>query len=209
MSFGAKGYYLISLIIIAAAIFGFMWSFEKRRPKTGEVVTLAVMTSLAVVGRVLFFMTPQFKPSVAIIIVTGIMLGKEAGFLSGALTAFVSDFFFGQGPWTPYQMIAFGIIGFLSAALFTRRGEKIVEKKVQLSVYGFAVTFIIYGLIMDVSSVLMYTDRPSLKAIAAAYITGIVFNLIHGISTFVFLWILARPIMKKIARIKLKYGIYS
>ena len=66
-------------------------------------------------------MLPQFKPCVAIIIITGIMLGKQAGFLCGALTAFVSDFFFGQGPWTPWQMFAFGIIGFISAIVFQKR----------------------------------------------------------------------------------------
>ena len=97
-----------------------MWSFEKRKPKTREVVVLAVMTSIATLGRVIFFMLPQFKPCVAIIIITGIMLGKQSGFLCGALTAFVSDFFFGQGPWTPWQMFAFGIIGFISAIFFKK-----------------------------------------------------------------------------------------
>lgn len=67
-------------------------------------------------------MLPQFKPCVAIIIITGIMLGKQSGFfLCGALTAFVSDFFFGQGPWTPWQMFAFGIIGFISAIVFSKK----------------------------------------------------------------------------------------
>ncbi|MFQ6929633.1 MAG: ECF transporter S component [Eubacterium sp.] len=65
-------------------------------------------------------MLPQFKPCVAIIIITEIMLGKQSGFY-GALTAFVSDFFFGQGPWTPWQMFAFGIIGFISAIFFQKR----------------------------------------------------------------------------------------
>ena len=74
-----------------------MWSFEKRKPKTREVVVLAVMTGIATLGRVIFFMLPQFKPCVAIIIITGIMLGKQAGFLCGALTAFVSDFLLRSG----------------------------------------------------------------------------------------------------------------
>ena len=99
-----------------------MWSFEKRKPKTREVVVLAVMTGIATLGRVIFFMLPQFKPCVAIIIIYGeFMLGKQSGFLCGALTAFVSDFFFGQGPWTPWQMFAFGIIGFISAIVFQKK----------------------------------------------------------------------------------------
>ena len=69
-----------------------MWSFEKRKPKTREVVVLAVMTGIATLGRVMFFMLPQFKPCVAIIIITGIMLGKQSGFLCGALTALCQIF---------------------------------------------------------------------------------------------------------------------
>ena len=121
MLFKGREYYLAAILIIAISIFLFMWSFEKRKPKTREVVVLAVMTSIATLGRVIFFMLPQFKPCVAIIIITGIMLGKQSGFLCGALTAFVSDFFFGQGPWTPWQMFAFGIIGFISAIFFQKR----------------------------------------------------------------------------------------
>ena len=118
MLFKGREYYLAAILIIVISIFLFMWSFEKRKPKTREVVVLAVMTGIATLGRVIFFMLPQFKPCVAIIIITGIMLGKQSGFLCGALTAFVSDFFFGQGPWTPWQMFAFGIIGFISAIVF-------------------------------------------------------------------------------------------
>ena len=116
-----RGYYFTSMCIIVISIFIFLWSFEKRKPKTREIVTLAVMTALAVVGRLAFFMTPQVKPCAAIIIITGVMLGRQSGFLCGALTAFVSGFFFGQGPWTPWQMIAFGIIGFLSGVLFSKK----------------------------------------------------------------------------------------
>ena len=204
-----REYYIVSLIIIVAAILIFMWSFEKKRPRTGEVVLLAIMISLAVAGRVMFFMTPQFKPSAAIIIITGIMLGKETGFLCGALTAFVSGFFFGQGPWTPWQMTAFGVIGFISAVIFSGKHEELAKNKIVLCIYGFIMTFVVYGFIMDTATVLMYTDAPTVSALVTAYTSGIIFNTIHGVSTIVFLWILAGPVMKKIARIKLKYGIYS
>ena len=142
MLFKGREYYLAAILIIVISIFLFMWSFEKRKPKTREVVVLAVMTSIATLGRVKFFMLPQFKPCVAIIIITGIMLGKQAGFLCGALTAFVSDFFFGQGPWTPWQMFAFGIIGFISAIVFQKR-KYLAYNKVALCVYGFIMTFVV------------------------------------------------------------------
>lgn len=209
MLLNGREYYLISILIIVASIIVFMWSFEKRKPQTREVVVLAVMTALAVTGRIMFFMTPQFKPCAAIIIITGIMLGKEAGFLCGAVTAFVSDFFFGQGPWTPWQMAAFGIIGFVSAFVFSGKLRNLADRKWLLCIYGFFMTFVVYGLILDTATVFMYTDSPTISAFAAAYASGIVFNAIHGISTFVFLWLLSGPLMRKLKRVKIKYGMYQ
>ena len=179
-----RGYYFTSMCIIVISIFIFLWSFEKRKPKTREIVTLAVMTALAVVGRLAFFMTPQVKPCAAIIIITGVMLGRQSGFLCGALTAFVSGFFFGQGPWTPWQMIAFGIIGFLSGVLFSKKNIKYAYNKWIISIYGFLATFVIYGFILDTATVFMYTDTPKTETFVATYLSGIGFNLIHAASTF-------------------------
>lgn len=203
-----KEYYLISILIILISIIVFVWSFEKRKPRTREIVLLAVLTSMAIVGRLIFFMMPQFKPSVAIIIITAVMLGKEAGFLSGCLTAFISDFFFGQGPWTPWQMIALGIIGVISACIFQGVGQKFISNRWILSMYGFLVTFVLYGLIMDTATVVMYTDKPRVSTFLAAYATGFVFNMIHGVSTFIFLFIISREMFQKINRIKLKFDMF-
>ena len=208
MLFKGREYYLVAILIIVISIFLFMWSFEKRKPKTREVVVLAVMTSIATLGRVIFFMLPQFKPCVAIIIITGIMLGKQAGFLCGALTAFVSDFFFGQGPWTPWQMFAFGIIGFISAIVFQKR-KYLAYNKVVLCVYGFIMTFVVYGLILDTATVFMYTDRHKISSFMSTYAMGIPFNIVHGIATVVFLLLLAKPLFNKLSRMKEKYGMYN
>lgn len=204
-----RGYYFTSICIIAISIFIFLWSFEKRKPKTREIVTLAVMTALAVVGRLAFFMTPQVKPCAAIIIITGVMLGKQSGFLCGALTAFVSGFFFGQGPWTPWQMIAFGIIGFLSGVLFSKKNIKYAYNKWIISIYGFLATFVIYGLILDTATVFMYTDTPKTETFVATYLSGIVFNLIHAASTFVVLFLISNATIKKLERLKIKYKMFS
>lgn len=205
---GTKEYYLISIIIIIVSVLAFIWSFEKRKPQAREIVVLAVMIALAVAGRMMFFMTPQFKPCAAIVIITGIMLGREAGFLSGALTAFISDFFYGQGPWTPWQMISFGIIGFVSAMIFSGKTKKYAENKVILCGYGFLMTFLVYGIIMDSATVFMYTESPTWQALLGTYATGIFFNAVHGLSTVVFLWILGKPFMAKLERIKKNYGMY-
>ena len=204
-----RGYYFTSMCIIVITIFIFLWSFEKRKPKTREIVTLAVMTALAVVGRLAFFMTPQVKPCAAIIIITGVMLGRQSGFLCGALTAFVSGFFFGQGPWTPWQMIAFGIIGFLSGVLFSKKNIKYAYNKWIISIYGFLATFVIYGFILDTATVFMYTDTPKTETFVATYLSGIGFNLIHAASTFVVLFLISNATIKKLERLKIKYKMFS
>lgn len=204
-----RGYYFTSMCIIVISIFIFLWSFEKRKPKTREIVTLAVMTALAVVGRLAFFMTPQVKPCAAIIIITGVMLGRQSGFLCGALTAFVSGFFFGQGPWTPWQMIAFGIIGFVSGVLFSKKNIKYAYNKWMISIYGFLATFVIYGFILDTATVFMYTDTPKTETFVATYLSGIGFNLIHAASTFVVLFLISNATIKKLERLKIKYKMFS
>lgn len=204
-----RGYYFTSMCIIVISIFIFLWSFEKRKTKTREIVTLAVMTALAVVGRLAFFMTPQVKPCAAIIIITGVMLGRQSGFLCGALTAFVSGFFFGQGPWTPWQMIAFGIIGFLSGVLFSKKNIKYAYNKWIISIYGFLATFVIYGFILDTATVFMYTDTPKTETFVATYLSGIGFNLIHAVSTFVVLFLISNATIKKLERLKIKYKMFS
>lgn len=204
-----RGYYFTSMCIIVISIFIFLWSFEKRKPKTREIVTLAVMTALAVVGRLAFFMTPQVKPCAAIIIITGVMLGRQSGFLCGALTAFVSGFFFGQGPWTPWQMIALGIIGFLSGVLFSKKNIKYAYNKWIISIYGFLATFVIYGFILDTATVFMYTDTPKTETFVATYLSGIGFNLIHAASTFVVLFLISNATIKKLERLKIKYKMFS
>ena len=205
--FGDRLYLIASVVLILLAIVLFVFSYERRKPSTKDVVLISVMISLAVVGRLVFFMIPQFKPCAAIVIITGIMLGKQAGFLSGVMTAFISDMFFGMGPWTLWQMIGFGLIGLISAIIFN---QERIEKmggyaKLILCTYGFLITFVLYGLIIDTATVFMVTDKPKLSIFIATYSAGIVFNMIHGISTFIFLYLMANPLSKKIKRILVKY----
>ena len=205
--FGDRLYLIASVVLIILAIVLFVCAFEKKKPSTKDVVLISVMISLAVIGRLVFFMIPQFKPCAAIVIITGIMLGKQSGFLCGVMTAFISDLFFGMGPWTLWQMIAFGLIGVISALIFN---DKRIEKmrgygKLILCIYGFLITFVLYGLIMDTATVFMITDKPKLSIFVATYASGVVFNLIHGLSTFIFLYLMANPLSKKIRRILIKY----
>ena len=168
---------------------------------------IAVMAALAVAGRAAFFMLPQFKPTAAIVIITGASLGAEAGFLTGALAGFVSNFFFGQGPWTPWQMFSFGIIGFLAGLIFRRKREKWKRYTVWLCLYGGLATLVIYGFLMDTASVFMGMGAVQETAFLAMYISGFPMNVIHGTASVIFLAILGKPVMRKLDRIKKKYGI--
>ena len=150
-------------------------------------------------------MLPHFKPMIAIVIVSGVALGGGAGMLVGAMTAFVSNFFFGQGPWTPWQMFASGIIGFLAGVLF-RRGL-MGRKPATLAAFGGLATFFIYGGIISPSSVIIWQPSPTWEMFLMAYLHGLPFDIIHAAATVFFLIIMARPMLEKLDRIKTKYGL--
>jgi len=203
--FGDRSYYAVSLAVIVLSMIPFALVFENRKPQARELVIIAVMVALAVAGRAAFFMVPQFKPVVAIVIIAGVSLGAESGFIIGALTGFASNFFFGQGPWTPWQMFAFGIIGFLAGILFSK--GVLVKKRLPLCIFGGLATLILYGLVMDSASIMIFTQTLTRESILSVYLMGVPFNAIHAAATIVFLLILARPMVEKLDRVKKKYGL--
>ncbi len=202
--FDDKKYYMISLMIILETIAAFGVMFEKRGPKARELVVISTMCALAVAGRTAFFMLPQFKPVAALVIIAGVCFGGETGFLVGAVTSFVSNFFFGQGPWTPWQMFAFGTIGFFAGILF--KTGRLKKTKCSITLFGALATVILYGGITNPSSVLMWQENPTWEMIILAYVKGFPFDILHAFSTAFFLWFLTEPIISKIERIKIKYG---
>ncbi len=208
--FDDRNYYLISLLIIAETLLPFILIFEKRRPQAREMILLAVMCAIAVLGRSIFFMVPEFKPVVALVIIAGLAFGAESGFLVGAMTGFVSNFFFGQGPWTPWQMFAFGIIGFLAGLLY-RRNETFYRSRKQtalLCIFGGLAALLIYGPIMNTCAVVTsIAYDPSRAAFKAVFLSGLPFDLIHAVTTALCLAVLAAPMMEKLRRIKRKYGL--
>jgi len=200
-----RKYYFISLLIVIYTMLPFVMVFENRRPQARELIVVAVLAAIAVAGRAAFFMLPQFKPVVAIVIIAGVCFGAESGFLVGAVAGFVSNFFFGQGPWTPWQMFCFGIIGFLAGILYKYGILK--KTKLSLCVFGGVATFLIYGGIINIGSLLMFTSQFSLKALLATYISGFWFDIVHAVATVFFLYIISQPMIEKLERIKIKYGL--
>ena len=203
--FDDRRYFFISQLIILQTILPFALVFEKRKPKARELTVIAVLCAIAAAGRVAFFMLPQFKPVIAIIIIAGVAFGGEAGFLVGAVSAFVSNMFYGQGVWTPWQMFAFGIIGFLAGILFRKRPS--CRAPLPLAVFGAFATVVIFGGIMNPAGVLMFQPNPTPGMFALAYLYGLPFDLVHAGATAVFLLVISRPMLEKLERIKVKYGL--
>lgn len=201
---GDRQYYFISLLIILYTMIPFFMVFEKRKPKARELVVIAVLCTIAAVGRAAFIFVPFFKPLVAIVIITGIAFGGEAGFLCGAVSGFVSNFIFGQGPWTPWQMFAYGIAGFIAGILYSKGILK--KNRLPLSIFGAAVVIVIVGPLLDMCALFTMTSVVNAENAAALLISGLPVNAIHSAATVIFLLIISKPMFDKLDRIKLKYG---
>jgi len=202
---GHRQFYFIALLVILQAILSFMLRFEGRKPQARELVILAVLIALSVAGRSAFVMLPQFKPVVAIVIIAGVAFGSQAGFLVGALTMFISNMFFGHGPWTPWQMFALGMIGCLAGLLFKRWKPKLLHV-IALCIFGGLATFVIFGGIMDFHTLIMIMPQPTWAGALLVFGQGLIFNFLHALATMVFLAILAYPLLGKLERVKTKYG---
>ena len=200
--FDAKKYAWTILVLTVFSLLLFYAGFEKRTVGTRRMIILAVMTALSVAGRFVFAVIPGFKPITAIVIITAIWLGGESGFLVGSLSAVISNFYFGQGPWTPFQMLTWGLIGLLAGYLH----RPLKTSRVALSVYG-VFAGLVYSLLMDVWSVLWYNSSFSWALYWASLLTAIPYTVSYAVSNVIFLLFMGRPFGEKLERVKIKYGV--
>lgn len=205
--FGGRQYYIVSAIMIFAAIVPFFISFERKRSPTKEIAVIASVTAIAVISRAAFYSLPQIKPIGAVVIVAAVCFGYETGFLTGALSMFLSDIFFGFGVWTPFQMFGLGLTGLLCGLIFC--GSKLKYNRFALGITGGLLTFIVYGFIVDSNSVLFLTSDFSWAAVLTIYSAGILYNAIFGATTAVLLMLFGKTFTEKLDRIKNKYGIFK
>lgn len=202
-------HYLTSTLVVIETMLPFFFSFERRKPQARELVLLSVMCALAVASRVVI-QIPDFKPMLGILMIAGIAFGAEAGFLTGAISAFASNFFFSQGPWTPWQMLAYGAGGFLAGLLFHRRRPfpgKPWLQSVSIAVFGFFAILLVVGPLLDSCTLFTTSSRITWRYAAAVYGAGLIHNSTHGIATGVTLLLLNRPLLSKLDRVRGKYGI--
>ena len=202
---GVTNYYLISLLVLLEAMIPFFLVFEGRRPQPRELVLIAVLCALNVAGRAALFMLPEFKPVVALTILAGVAFAGETGFLVGALSMLASNVLFSQGPWTPFQMFAMGLIGFLAGVL--ARCGVLRRSRLSLCLFGVIASVVIYGGIMNPASALIWARTLDWKLLLSYYLTGLPVDLIRAAATWLFLWFAGLPVLEKFDRVKLKYGL--
>lgn len=205
---GGGKYYFIMLLILLECMLPFFLVFEGRKPQARELVIIAVLCAIGVAGRAALIMLPQFKPAVAITIISGVAFGGETGFLVGAVTMLASNVLLGQGPYTPWQMFAAGIIGFLAGVLY-RKGL-LRRTRLSLCLFGSLATLLLYGGVMNFQSALQASpDRLNVKVVLAYCASGFPMDCVHAAATWFFLWIAAEPMLEKLDRIKVKYGLLA
>jgi len=273
--FNGRNYIIISLIILALTMLPFFMVFERRKPKAREIVLIAMMCALTVCAQLICGVTVPLRAGTAIIIACGIALGPEAGFLIGALARFVLNFYAGHGPWSPWQMFCWGLLGFLAGLAFNRvnlekkksrnfsvvmgpvlcvtfailaaylsfllfppsdgktflgwrlyifgaaglllgvlfQRKRLPVDDITLTLFTFFTTFILYGGIMNVFTMISAASIPgnpeiSWDALKIYYISGVPYDFAHAATAAIFNFLLGEKLIQKLERIKLKYGIY-
>ena len=273
---GSKRLYMpLSLLILVMIMAPFFMIFERRKPRAREVVLIAMMSALTVTSHTFFHIAFPVQIGTAMVIISGISLGPEAGFLIGAMSRFVCNFYMGQGAWTPWQMFCWGLLGFLAGLAFNREISKqnsisnfkkmmapvlcvifselvayisflvwpgndktffgwrvylfgiiglllavIFQKgklkadNITMAVFTFVVTFVIYGGIMNFAAMCLSMNEPGslgigVKALKALYVSGVGYDFYHALTAAICVFVIGTPMVNKLERIKIKYGIYK
>ena len=273
---GSKRLYMpLSLLILVMIMAPFFMIFERRKPRAREVVLIAMMSALTVASHTFFHIAFPVQIGTAMVIISGISLGPEAGFLIGAMSRFVCNFYMGQGAWTPWQMFCWGLLGFLAGLAFNREISKqnsisnfkkvmapvlcvifselvayisflvwpgndktffgwrvylfgiiglllavIFQKgklkadNMTMAIFTFVVTFVIYGGIMNFAAMCLSMNEPGslgigVKALKALYVSGVGYDFYHALTAAICVFVIGTPMVNKLERIKIKYGIYK
>lgn len=186
--------FLINLLVIAV-IFSVYIYFEANKMTTKEIALIATLGAIAGVFRIPFAVIPNVQPTTFIIAVCGNIFGSFTGFLVGSTSAFVSNIFLGHGPWTIWQMFAWGLVGLISG-LF-RRKVKVEVFTVICFLYGF-----LFDWIMNLWHVIGFIRPINIKTVFIAYLSGLVFDILHASSNAIFCVLFYDELYKILKRFK-------
>jgi energy-coupling factor transport system substrate-specific component len=191
----------IFLILAATLVAGAVW-YERSRPPSQVVALVAALAALAVAGRVVFSPIPNVVPTTDIALLSGYALGGAPGFAVGALAGLVSNFWLGQGPWTPWQMAGWGMTGILGACLAATTGRSL--GRVGLAAWcagaGFA-----YGALLDFSLMVTYGGEQSLDRFLALSARGIPFNVAHAAGNAALALVAGPAIVRMLVRYRRRF----
>lgn len=192
-----RQYLFFSFLVASLAVLLFIAGFERKEIGTRRMVLVSVMIALSVVGRFL----PFFKPVTALTVIAAIALGGEAGFMVGAFSALLSNFYFGQGPWTPFQMLAWGLVGLFAGLL----SGALRKSRVLLLLFG-VLSGVAFSAVMDLWTVLWYSESLTPSLYLSAFLAALPHTALYALSNFLFLFFLEKPFLRKLDRIRIKYG---
>lgn len=204
--FGSKisgrNHYITGALILAELLVPFVMAFG-RKPQTREIVVVLILCVLAILARVVIPI-PHFKPAFAIILLAGMGFGAETGFMVGAVTAFFGNFLAGQGPFTPWQMVAYGAGGMLAGFIY--RNRLLPRKPAVMAVFGFAVCVVWIGPLLDLSTILLTVDKFSWASAVSIFRSGLPVNAMQGLCTALVMLLFGKPVLQKFDRVKLCFG---
>ena len=199
-----RSYYITGTLVIIEVLIPFILAFEGRKPQARELVVIAVMCAIAVAARAAIPL-PHFKPMFAVIIISGFAFGPETGFLVGAIGAFASNFFYGQGAYTPWQMMAYGTAGLLGGWFYARGWVR--RKPLMMAIFGFLCVLLVVGPLLDTCTVFLTLTEITPATAWPLYLSGLPVNTSQGLCTFLTILLLGKPLLEKLDRVKLKFGI--
>jgi energy-coupling factor transport system substrate-specific component len=196
-------YLLLSFTMIGLAMLPFFIRFERKNVKPEEIILIAMLAAIAAVSRIPFAPLPSVQPTSFVIIMAALAFGAEVGFLVGSIAAIVSNIFLGQGPWTPWQMFAWGMMGFTAGLL---KDTGFMKSLIGKNIFGF-VWGLIFGWIMNLWFIIGFLQEINWQVFVSAYVASFYFDLAHGLSNVFFISIFSVLWLKVLFRIKLKYGL--
>jgi energy-coupling factor transport system substrate-specific component len=173
----------IFLVLIIGIILAFFRIFEKSKPSVEHLVLVAILIAIAVMGTLPTAAVPGLQAASFIIIMTGIVFGKETGFITGVLTPLVMSLFLGLGYWTVLQMIAWGLMG-LTAGILRSKLEK---NRYSRAIFGFGWGFF-YGWITNIY-MLPFLSSITVASVLGVYAASFPFDLVHAVTNAVLLFL--------------------
>ncbi|MGG5254337.1 ECF transporter S component [Neobacillus sp. SM06] len=192
-------------VVIVSLVFLFI-RFEQRKVEAKELVLLAVLAAIAAVARIPFASIPSVQPTTFIIIMSGFVFGAESGLMIGTVAALASNMVLGQGPWTPWQMAAWGLVG-LTAGLFRR--THFMNRKCGRVVFGVVWGFL-FGWIMNLwgfFSFVQLGNPVTLQTVLGYFAGSALFDTFHALSNAFFLLVFGNSWLQILSRFRKKYGL--